>query len=96
MKGVADAFAPGSEHAILYNPQNPNDIRYDAGYNFGFFFLPVLLGGMGIVFTAVGGGLWYGFRSKGPGLLCPSCGRPVESDQEFCPHCGTPLTGRLS
>jgi len=91
MKRKADAFAPGTRHAVLYDPADPNDIRYDAGYNFSFFLAPTILGGMGIVFTGVGALVWVLFRGSGVGLACPSCKRPVEIGQEYCPHCATPL-----
>ncbi len=92
MKRKVDAFAQGTQHPILYNPADPNDIRFDAGYSFGFFLLPVILGGMGLVFTAVGGGIWIGFRSPAAGFLCPACHKPIERNQEFCPHCATLLS----
>jgi hypothetical protein len=94
MKRKADLFAPGTQHTLLYDPVEPSDIRYDAGYNFSFFLVPTILGGMGIVFTGVGALVWFLFRSAGVALLCPSCSRPIEVGQEFCPHCANPLTSR--
>lgn len=91
MKRQADIFAPGTTHALLYDPADPNDIRYDAGYNFSFFLAPVILGGMGVIFSGVGALVWVLFRSAGTVHLCPSCNRPIERGQEFCPHCATPL-----
>lgn len=92
MKRQADIFASGTHHTLLYNPTDPGDIRYDAGYNFSFFLAPIILGGMGIIFAGVGALVWILFRSIGGALLCPSCSRPIEAGQEFCPHCATPLT----
>ena len=94
MKRQADVFAPGTRHTLLYDPADPNDVRYDAGYNFSFFLAPTILGGMGIVFSGVGTLVWFLFRSAGVSLLCPSCSRPIEPGQEFCPHCATPLASR--
>ncbi len=94
MKRKADLFAPGTQHTLLYDPVEPSDIRYDAGYNFSFFLVSTILGGMGIVFTGVGALVWFLFRSAGVALLCPSCSRPIEVGQEFCPHCANPLTSR--
>ena len=48
------AYDAGSRHRVWYNPADPNEIHFDVGYSFGFFFLPILLGSMGIVFTAFG------------------------------------------
>ncbi|HLY60174.1 MAG TPA: DUF3592 domain-containing protein [Terriglobia bacterium] len=62
MKRQADIFAPGTTHALLYDPADPNDVRYDAGYNFSFFLAPVILGGMGVVFAGVGALVWVLFR----------------------------------
>jgi len=50
MKRKADARLVGSRHKIWINPKDPNDIRYDAGWTFGFFLFPLLFGLMGVVF----------------------------------------------
>ena len=91
MKSIADEFAPGTRHLIRYNPSEPSDIRMNAGYNFGFFFLPVLMGGLGAFFAALGIVLRFASRSVQP-LLCPACGQTVERGQRFCPNCAAPLT----
>jgi len=90
MRKKVDAYAPGTRHPIRYNPADPGDMRFDVGYNFGFFFLPVLLGGMGIVFAGIGGGVLYTLRSI-LSLQCPSCGQPVEKGQKFCANCAAAL-----
>jgi hypothetical protein len=90
MKRMADTYAPGTRHTIRYNPANPNDIRFNAGYNFGFFFLPLLLGGMGVVFAGLGIGNVVASRSGQP-LQCPACGQAVERGQKFCSNCAAPL-----
>jgi Protein of unknown function (DUF3592) len=74
MKRKVDAFAPGTQHGLLYDPADPSDIRYDAGYNFSFFLLPTILGGVGIVFAGVGAGVWFVFPSGG---------------RDFCAHRAT-------
>lgn len=92
MKHKVDAYAPGTHHLIRYNPVDPNDIRFDVGYTFGFFLLPVIFGGMGLIFGGLGAGLLYaGLRATQPKLQCPSCGQPVERGQHFCPNCSVPL-----
>lgn len=62
MKQTVDIFAPGTQHALRYNPANPSEIRWDAGYNFGFFLVPICVGGMGIIFAGVGVIIWTFFR----------------------------------
>jgi hypothetical protein len=90
MRSKVNAYAVGTRHPIRYNPSDPGDMRFEVGYNFGFFFRPFLLGMMGLVFTGVGAGLLYVSRSVEP-RLCPSCGQPVEKGQNFCPNCAAPL-----
>ena len=53
-KRKLEAYHAGTRHRVWYNPADPNEIHFDVGYSFGFFFLPILLGSMGIVFTAFG------------------------------------------
>jgi hypothetical protein len=54
VKREVDRYAVGTRHLIWHNPDDPNDVRFDAGYTLGFFFIPVLLGGMGVVFAGIG------------------------------------------
>ena len=90
MKGMVDKHAPGTRSVIKYNPADPNDIRFNAGYNFGFFFLPVLLCGMGLLFGGLGTVFLIASRS-GAAPRCPSCGQPVGRGQHYCPNCAAPL-----
>ena len=90
MKRKVDKYAPSTFHSIRYNPADPNDIRFDVGYNFGFFFLPVLFGGMGVVFTVVSLVLLAASRTAAS-QTCPSCGRPAERGQQICSKCGAAL-----
>ena len=92
MKQKVDTYAPGTHHPIRYNPSNPNDIRYDAGYTFGFFLTPLILGGVGLMFTAIGAGLFLLGRIIGnPKVRCPSCGQMVGRAEASCPNCGAGL-----
>ncbi len=92
MKRLADRFAPGTRHAIKYNPTDPNDIRFNAEYSFGFFLLPVIFGGLGLVFSLVGIVLLVVASRVNKPRQCPSCGAPVEAGQHFCPNCATALS----
>jgi hypothetical protein len=90
MKGKADKYAPGTRHSILYNPSDPAEIHFEAGYNLSFFFLPVILGAMGLVFAGLGAGVLWASRSERL-LRCSSCGQPVAAGQSFCPNCAAAL-----
>lgn len=46
------AFDVGERVVVIYNPASPRDARIDSFFQ--LWFAPLLLGGMGIVFTAVG------------------------------------------
>ncbi len=50
----AEKYAPGSRHSLRYNPDSPNNVRIEVGYNIRFLFVPVLLGFMGVVFSGIG------------------------------------------
>lgn len=90
VKRQVDAYAPGTFHTIVYNPEDPNDIRFNAGYTWSFFFLPALFGGMGIIFGVVGVCLLAASRTVQL-VRCPSCGAIIEKGQKFCSNCATPL-----
>jgi hypothetical protein len=83
-------YAPGTRHSILYNPANPQDMRFGFGHNVDTFFLPGILGLLGLVFTPLGAGLLFFSRST-PRRRCPSCGQPASREHKFCPHCSAPL-----
>jgi hypothetical protein len=86
MKRKADHYASGTRHPIRYNPGNPDDIRFDVGYTFGFFFLPALMSGMGVIFGGLGITFLYVSRRQ-RGVECPACGYRMEKDQDACPQC---------
>ena len=91
MKKMADDFAPGTRHPIRYNPADPNDIRMNAGYTLGFFLLPTVFAGLGVLLSGLGITLLLASRSIHP-LLCPACGQRVEPAQRSCPNCAAPLS----
>ncbi len=90
MKKTVEIYAPGTPHPIRYNSAHPDDVRFDVGYNLGFFLIPVILGGMGVVFAGIGVGVSVAFRSA-QRTLCPSCGEIVQSRRDVCPRCGASL-----
>jgi hypothetical protein len=92
MKRKVDAYPPGSRHVIRYNPANPNDMRYDAGYTLGFFMTPLLLLGVGLPSAACGAMLYAVGRKIGKSQTrCPSCRAAVGPDDLYCPACGAPM-----
>lgn len=88
VKRQVDAYPPGSVHSIRYNPKDPNDIVFDAGYTWSFFFVPLLLGGMSIIFGIVGASLVIASRAN---IRCPACGAEVHRSQRFCGNCANPI-----
>ena len=92
MKQEVDTYAPGTRHPIRYNPANPNDISYEAGFTFGFFLGPLILGVVGLGFTATGAVLFFiGWAIVKAKVPCPSCGAMVRRTEPSCPNCGTAL-----
>ncbi len=59
MRRRADSYPVGSRHTIKYNPDDANDIRASAGYTPGFFFAPMILGFLGLLFSIIGGTLAF-------------------------------------
>jgi hypothetical protein len=70
-QSTADMYAPGTRHTIRYNPANPNDISFNAGY-FGvvytliFFLKPIFLGIFGLALTSQGLQCLWRTRSMRP------------------------------
>ena len=59
------AFDVGEGVRVLYDPERPGDARIDTFFQ--LWFLPLLLGGMGIVFAGIGGaGIGAGRSSRAP------------------------------
>ena len=97
MKLKVDTYAPGTHHPIRYNPANPNDIRYDAGFTFGFFLVPLILGISGLGFTLVGAAVFYGGMALGRAKVrCPSCGEMFRYTEPACPNCGAAYSPRVA
>jgi hypothetical protein len=96
MQKTVDRFPPGSRHIIKYNPESPGEIYFNAGYSLEFFGIPAILGGMGLIFTLVGGGITLGKRhhyaAGAAAGACPNCRAPAPADNpQFCPKCGAQL-----
>lgn len=101
MKRIADTYAPGTHHPIRYNPQYPNIIIFNAGYNLDFFMLPVMFGGLGLLFTVIGVITLKGVPAArsfekagwvGSGRPCQACGQALPPGHKFCSNCGRPIS----
>ena len=90
MKQKVDDYAIGTRRPIRYNPADPGDMRFDVGYSFSFFFLPAILGLMGLIFGGLGVGTLLAARMQ-QDRRCPSCGQMTEKGQNFCPNCSARL-----
>lgn len=94
MQSTADRFSPGSRHPIRYNPAQPTDTRFNAGYSLEFFGVPVFLTGFGLIFLLVG---LLVMRAKVTPQIgattdaCPTCQTSAPPGEKFCPKCGTML-----
>jgi hypothetical protein len=53
------AYHIGESARVLYSPGQPRSERLESWLD--FWFLPLLFGGIGLVFGLIGGGLWYLF-----------------------------------
>jgi hypothetical protein len=87
MQAKVDRLPPGSRHPLHYNPADPADIEYNAGYNFEFFGIPLFCGGMGLILALVG---VASFRKR-VAERCPACAQYLTPGQTSCPNCGAPL-----
>ena len=50
----AARFPNGSHRTIYYDPNNPNEMRFDAGYTVDYLAIPLIIGVAGIVFVVAG------------------------------------------
>lgn len=86
---VADQYREGTRHRIRYDAATPYEVKENVGWNAGFFFLPLLFSGLGLLMLGIGVALWvWGWR-QGPGPQCPACGAAVSAYARFCSQCGT-------
>ncbi len=86
---AADRYREGTRHRIRYDAAAPYEVRENVGWNAGFFLLPLIFGGLGLVMLGIGLAVWvWGWR-QGPGPQCGACGAAVAAYARFCPQCGT-------
>lgn len=89
MKQKVKTYAPGTHHPIRYNPGNPSDISYDAGFTIGFFLVPLIVSGAGLIAVSTGVVLFLiGWGMGEATVRCTSCGQVVMRSEKVCPKCG--------
>jgi len=96
MKRASENFHPRTRHQIHVNPQQPRDIRFNAGYTFEFFGVSIFAAGFGLIFLLVSLLVFrktahpysVALASRDPGA-CPTCQTQVPPGEKFCPKCGT-------
>jgi Protein of unknown function (DUF3592) len=69
------AFGVGEAVKVLYDPERPGDARIDAFFQ--LWFLPIVLGGMGIIFAGIGGAGIAARRTGGAGIGTSSAATPT-------------------
>jgi hypothetical protein len=47
-------YSVGSHHSIYYDPNNPVDMHFDAGYNLEYLAIPLIIGTAGLLFVVAG------------------------------------------
>ncbi|MEZ0374304.1 MAG: DUF3592 domain-containing protein [Candidatus Sericytochromatia bacterium] len=74
MQELVAAFPAGSVRPLRYNPANPQQVVYDAGYTWSFFLTPLIFGLVGLIFAGIwiGPWLWARFRLKNRTGSAPS------------------------
>ena len=50
---IANSYSAGTQHVIRYNPDDPADVRANAGYTLDFFLWPIALVGLGLAFIFI-------------------------------------------
>ena len=68
------AFEVGEAVAVLYDPADPQDARIDSFFQ--LWFGPLILGFLGLVFTAIGGGGVIAVLRSGQGRVAPTAASP--------------------
>ncbi len=101
MKRVSEKFAPRTRHPIRVNPQQPQDIRFNAGYTFEFFGVSIFVAVFGFVFLLVSVLVFrktahpYSVaQTPTDPQTCPTCQTYVPAGEKFCPKCGTMMHNR--
>lgn len=47
-------YPAGSHHSIYYDPGNPANMEFDAGYNLDYLAMPLMMAGVGLLFVIAG------------------------------------------
>jgi hypothetical protein len=89
IRAIADRYARGARGIVLVNPENAHDLRFEAGRGWTWYAAPIGLTAFGVVFAAVGIGVFIGIVRARP-RECAVCRMPLNRTYRFCPRCATP------
>ncbi len=62
-------YPVGSHHAIYYDPANPINMHFDAGYNIEYLAIPLIIGTAGLLFVIAGTVIRFRARRAQPAVL---------------------------
>ena len=54
VRSYVDRYPAGASVTVAVNPDDPTDVRYELGASFANLIVPGAIGGMGVLFTAIG------------------------------------------
>ncbi len=63
------SYQAGSHHKIYYDPANPVDMRFDAGYSLDYLAKPLIIATAGILFVIAGTAVRFLTRRSRPAAL---------------------------
>ena len=89
VRRIADGYAPGTRHSVLVSPEDPRQLRFEAGPTIYFFTAAAGITAFGLIFAAVGFGILIAMLRKKT-RPCPACGHTLQKQYRFCPKCAAP------
>jgi predicted RNA-binding Zn-ribbon protein involved in translation (DUF1610 family) len=86
VRRIADRYAPGTRHSVLVSPEEPRQLRFEAGPAIYFFAAAAGVTAFGLIFTTVGFGILI-VMAREKKRPCPACGQTIQVRYHFCPKC---------
>lgn len=85
-------YGAGTKHVVFYDPTNPYALRWNVGYNFTFFLLPIAFTGVGLILLGV---CYLLCRQPLPVRpSCNQCGAEGVVGDRYCAACGASLEAK--